>query len=136
MFSPGAYENSAPDGIGVLEVRGEGDAPEGEPRRFVPLKRAELRGEVVGPLASLRLVQVYGYSREQCGQVLEATAVAAGSGDGHRQLGVAGGQAGGGLDQGVHPLARHQPADAEHQRSGATQAQPGCGLPCGSSSLP
>src|SRR5262249_21208044 len=49
-----------------LEVVGNGDgqgagggAP---PRRFVPLKRTELCGDVTGPLAALRLTQVFGYS--------------------------------------------------------------------------
>src|SRR5262245_49411193 len=72
MFNRAAYENSRPDGFGVLEVVGE---PSGEPhpaRRFVPLKRSELRGEVAGPLASLRLTQRFGYSREECDRVLEA----------------------------------------------------------------
>jgi Ca-activated chloride channel homolog len=70
MFNPQAYENSGPEGISVLEiVDGE---QESEARRFVPLKRTGLRGEVTGPLASLCLTHVYGYSREQCDQVLEA----------------------------------------------------------------
>jgi Ca-activated chloride channel family protein len=70
MFNPQAYVNSGPDGIGVLEiVEGEGKQ---EARQFVPLRRTELRGEVTGPLASLRLTQVYGYSRAQCDRVLEA----------------------------------------------------------------
>src|SRR5258708_2105750 len=72
MFNPTAYENSTPDGISVLEVWEGTEAPEEGPRRFVPLKRTELRGEVTGPLASLCLAQVYGYSREQCDRVLEA----------------------------------------------------------------
>src|SRR5438445_3822849 len=72
MFNPGAYENSGPDGIGVLEIGNGAENPEGQPRQFVPLKRTELRGEVTGPLASLRLTQVYGYSREQCDRVVEA----------------------------------------------------------------
>lgn len=72
MLSPAAYENAAPEGIGVLEIQGGPEAPEGQPRQFVPLKRTELKGEVTGPLASLRLVQLYGYSREQCDRVLEA----------------------------------------------------------------
>ena len=55
MFHPSAYENARPDGFGVLEVVGDGDA--GQARRFVPLRRTELRGEVVGPLAALRLTQ-------------------------------------------------------------------------------
>ena len=69
MFNPRYFENSRPDGFGVLEVVGDGA---GESRRFVPLKRTELRGEVAGPLAGLRLTQVFGYSAEQCDRVLEA----------------------------------------------------------------
>jgi Ca-activated chloride channel family protein len=67
MLNPKAYENSRPDGFGVLEI-----VDEKELRLFVPLKRTELSGEVTGPLASLRLTQVYGYSREQCDKTLEA----------------------------------------------------------------
>jgi Ca-activated chloride channel homolog len=69
MFNPNAYENSRPDGFGVLEVSGDG---EGGPRRFVPLRRTELRGEVTGPLAGLRLAQVFGYAASECDRVLEA----------------------------------------------------------------
>ena len=71
MFNPAAYENSRADGISVLEIidaNGDGE----EPRRFVPLQRTELRGEVVGPLAALRLTQVYRFSRQQCDKVIEA----------------------------------------------------------------
>lgn len=70
MFGKGVYENSKPGGLPLLQV----SAPEEEqaPPRFVPLKRSELRGEVSGPLAALRLTHVYGYSREQCDQTLEA----------------------------------------------------------------
>ncbi len=73
MFSPRAYENSRPDGIGVLEVVKEAGGENEGPRLFVPLKRTELHGEVVGPLAALRLVQVYCYTHSQCNQVLEAS---------------------------------------------------------------
>ncbi len=67
MFNRTAYENSRPDGIGVLEI------VDGEERsQFVPLKRTELKGEIVGPLGSLHLTQVYGYSKEQLDKVLEA----------------------------------------------------------------
>lgn len=69
MFNLGAYENSRPDGISVLEVLGENE--DSAPRRFVPLRRTELRGEVAGPLASLRLTQVFRFAREECDQVLE-----------------------------------------------------------------
>src|SRR3954470_19997362 len=70
MFNPSCFENSRPDGFGGLEVVGNGDA--NQARRFVPLKRTELRGEVAGPLAALRLTQVFGYSAAQCDRVLEA----------------------------------------------------------------
>lgn len=69
MFNPQIYENSRADGIGVLEVAGATEQPQ---RRFVPLKRTELHGAVVGPLADLRLRQVFGYARTVCEQVLEA----------------------------------------------------------------
>jgi Ca-activated chloride channel family protein len=78
MFSPTAYENARPDGVAVLEivetgVPGSGAASEAHAvRRFVPLKRTELRGEIVGPLAALRLTHCFGYTREQCDRVLEA----------------------------------------------------------------
>lgn len=72
MFNRAVYENSGPDGIGVLEVRDGGKRGQDEPRMFVPLKRTELRGEIAGPLASLRLVQVFGYTKEQMDKVLEA----------------------------------------------------------------
>ncbi|GIV98462.1 MAG: hypothetical protein KatS3mg057_3119 [Herpetosiphonaceae bacterium] len=52
MFNPRAYENSRPDGIGVLEVvGGDGEREEGQ-RRFVPLRRTELRGDLLGPPGS------------------------------------------------------------------------------------
>jgi Ca-activated chloride channel family protein len=55
--------------VSVLEVVGLG---EGSEQQFVPLRRTELKGEAVGPLASLTLTHTYGYTREQCDQVLEA----------------------------------------------------------------
>lgn len=69
MFNPAAYENSRAGGIGVLEVKPE---EEGGAPQFVPLRRSELHGEIVGPLAALRLVQAYGYTREQSDKTLEA----------------------------------------------------------------
>src|SRR4051812_3601705 len=74
MFNPKCYENSQPDGFGVLEVVGDGREGDGDhpQRRFVPLRRTELRGDVVGPLAGLRLIQVFGYSASQCDRVIEA----------------------------------------------------------------
>src|SRR5262245_45954571 len=72
MFNPKTFANSRPDGIGVLEITGEDDNQPNRPSLFVPLKRTELCGEVIGPLASLRLMQIYGYSKEQCERTLEA----------------------------------------------------------------
>jgi Ca-activated chloride channel homolog len=91
VFNSKAFWNSRPDGIPVLEIvdqqgpsEGPSSSPRGDsvapapdlgkegPRLFVPLKRTELRGDVTGPLAALRLTQMYGYTRLQCNRVLEA----------------------------------------------------------------
>jgi Ca-activated chloride channel family protein len=72
MFHPGAFENARPDGISVLEIVPEAEPGDTPPRRFVALRRTNLRGEIAGPLASLRLSQVYRFTREQCDHVLEA----------------------------------------------------------------
>lgn len=64
MFNRTVYENSLVDGISVLEIVNGADRPDEEPSQFVPLKRTVLTGEIVGPLASLQLTQVYGYSKE------------------------------------------------------------------------
>ena len=72
MFNPAIYENSRPDGIPVLEIAPETEPKEDQPRLFVPLKRSELRGEVIGPLAALRLIQTFGYTRAQLDKVIEA----------------------------------------------------------------
>jgi Ca-activated chloride channel family protein len=75
MLDPHGYENSRPDGFSVLEVIASGEGGHGDgngPRRFVPLKRTDLRGQVAGPLAALRLTQVFGYTAAECDKVLEA----------------------------------------------------------------
>ncbi len=69
MFNRSAYHNSRPGGVGVLEVVEMEEAP--EQQHFVPLRRTELRGEVVGPLAALTLIHTYGYSREKCDKTLQ-----------------------------------------------------------------
>lgn len=75
MFSRRMFDNTRPDGIPVMEIvpsaPGTTDAAE-TPQQFVPLKRSVLTGEVIGPLAALRLTLVYGYTRAQYAQVLEA----------------------------------------------------------------
>lgn len=77
MLNPGLFENSRGGGFGVLEIiRGlfgaEDTLPPPSVRHFAPLKRSELRGGVFGPLASLRLTQVFGYTKAQCPKTLEA----------------------------------------------------------------
>ncbi|MCC2668440.1 MAG: Vault protein inter-alpha-trypsin [Armatimonadetes bacterium] len=72
MINPTHFENSRPDGVPVLEIV---EAPPKErpgPRRFVPLRRSEVTGDLSGPVASLTLTQLFSYSREECGDVLEA----------------------------------------------------------------
>jgi Ca-activated chloride channel family protein len=72
MFHTRAYENVRPDGFSVLEIPPTPDSPRDAPRRFVPLRRTALTGTITGPLAALRLTQVYGFSRDECDQVVEA----------------------------------------------------------------
>ncbi len=72
MLNPQAYENSRPDGIGVLEIAGGPEGEEPRPRRFVPLRRTDLKGEVAGPLAALRLVQTFGLPATEGDRAIEA----------------------------------------------------------------
>ena len=67
MFNRAGFWNSRPDGVGVLEVVDGGDA-----RRFVPLRRTAISGEVAGPLAALRVTHTYSFSRAECEHTLEA----------------------------------------------------------------
>jgi Ca-activated chloride channel family protein len=69
MFNSSHFENSRPNGIPVLEVVTDSET---RAKQFIPLIRTSLLGEVTGPLASLKVVQTYRYSREQCDKVLEA----------------------------------------------------------------
>lgn len=71
MFSPFAYDNSGSGGIAVLEVRENGRPPGAAPR-FVPLRRTQLLGSIIGPLAELRVEHVYSFSREQYAKPIEA----------------------------------------------------------------
>jgi Ca-activated chloride channel homolog len=72
MFSRSVYDNSRSGGVGVLEVSRERREGEPAPRQFVPLKRTDIAGDVIGPLATMRVTQTYGYSRLQCPLTLEA----------------------------------------------------------------
>ncbi len=68
MFNPTLFENSQPDGFPVLEITGTDDSK----LCFVPLKRTDLKGEVIGPLATLHLTQTFLFTREQFGENVEA----------------------------------------------------------------
>ncbi len=72
MFRRHTFENSRPDGFPVLEIANGEPREGGLQRLFVPLKRTLLRGEIVGPLAAMRLTQTFGYSAAACDKVLEA----------------------------------------------------------------
>ncbi|MDO8672770.1 MAG: VIT and VWA domain-containing protein [Dehalococcoidia bacterium] len=70
MFNPRAFENSAPEGVGVLEVAGKEKT--GKLNRFIPLKMTIVGGTVGGPLAAMTITHTYGYPRSLCDKVLEA----------------------------------------------------------------
>ena len=67
MFNPRMFENARPDGFPVLEIVPPPGDPEEQPqpRLFVPLQRTDLIGEIVGPVAALRLAQHFLFTREQ-----------------------------------------------------------------------
>ncbi len=69
MFNKVLFDNSRSDGFPVMEVATT--RPEA-PRQFVPLRRTELQGQVIGPLADLRLLQYFGFRRAECDKTLEA----------------------------------------------------------------
>jgi Ca-activated chloride channel family protein len=68
MLNSRSFYNSRPDGYAVLEVIP--DESNG-PRRFVPLKRTDLAGNVTGPLANLTLTQTFSFT-EPADAVIEA----------------------------------------------------------------
>ena len=72
MLNRVMYENSGPEGHPVLEVIQAEPKGETAAHLFVPLKRTTLQGSVVGPLAALRLVQHFGFTRAQSDKVMEA----------------------------------------------------------------
>ncbi|MCE9560456.1 MAG: VIT and VWA domain-containing protein [Planctomycetes bacterium] len=69
MLNAKAFHNSRSDGFGVLEIASDKPKPSA-PRRFVPLKRTDLAGNVAGPLATLTLTQTFALSEPQA--VIEA----------------------------------------------------------------
>ncbi len=72
MLNRAMYENTGPEGHPVLEVVQEEPKGETGAHLFVPLKRTTLQGGVVGPLAAFRLVQRFGFTRQQSERVIEA----------------------------------------------------------------
>lgn len=66
MFNAIRFENSLPDGIGVLEV------VNAKANRFIPMIRTELDGIIGGPLAELALTQVFQFSKDLFPHVVEA----------------------------------------------------------------
>src|SRR5262245_11575807 len=71
VFDPNRFENSRRDRMPYMCVLWPKSS--GIPDGFVPLQRTTLTGTISGPLARLRLVQVFGYSRTECDRVVEAT---------------------------------------------------------------
>jgi Ca-activated chloride channel family protein len=70
MFHPTRFENSQPDGFPVLEI--EEAERKTERRRFIPLRKTILTGEVLGPLATLHLTQTFLFTKKQFGKPVEA----------------------------------------------------------------
>ena len=66
MLNQKRYDNSMPDGMGVLEVGRERNV------WFIPLQRTELEGVIGGPVAELALTQVFIFSKTEMPKVVEA----------------------------------------------------------------
>ena len=73
MFNPTSFENSLPGGSAVLQVVDAAIGADERRQRFVPLRLTALSGEIVGPLAALHVEHTFGYSRQTCAKVLEAS---------------------------------------------------------------
>jgi Ca-activated chloride channel family protein len=71
IFDTGMFDNTRRNHGACLKV--VPDEQGGILEGFVPLRQTTLSGGIVGPLARLRLVQVFSYSRAECDRVLEAT---------------------------------------------------------------
>ena len=75
VFNPRTFENARPDGFPVLEIMPRPDRPDcttSQWRQFVPLHRTDLIGEIVGPVASLQLIQRFRFSAAQQPTPIEA----------------------------------------------------------------
>jgi len=70
VFDPGMFDNARRNHCACLVV--VPDERRGVPDGFVPLRQTTLSGSIVGPLARLRLVQVFSYAKTECDRVLEA----------------------------------------------------------------
>jgi Ca-activated chloride channel family protein len=70
VFDPGMFDNARRNHAAWLQVLP--DPRQGIPEGFVPLRQTTLTGSVAGPLARLRLVQVFSYTRAECDRVVEA----------------------------------------------------------------
>ncbi len=68
-FNPSHYYNSRGDGHATMEVV-SGDSTRSS--LFVPLRRTELTGSLVGPLASVSVTHTFGFSSEQSDKVIQA----------------------------------------------------------------
>jgi Ca-activated chloride channel family protein len=66
IFDTGMFDNARRNHAACLQIVG------GSLDGFVPLRQTTLSGTIVGPLARLRLVQLFGYTRAECDRVLEA----------------------------------------------------------------
>jgi Ca-activated chloride channel family protein len=71
VFDTGMFDNARRNQCACLRI--VPDPKRGVLDGFVPLRQTTLSGSVVGPLAQLRLVQVFSYTRAECDHVLEAT---------------------------------------------------------------
>lgn len=69
IFNSVIYENSMPDGIGILEVI---DPSSRKKRLFVPLSETHLSGVVTGPLASFQITQVFSFTKATFNHTIEA----------------------------------------------------------------
>lgn len=69
IFNSVIYENTLPQGMGVLEIA---DPSEQKKRLFIPLTLTEVTGTITGPLASFTLTQVFSYPSTAFNHPIEA----------------------------------------------------------------
>lgn len=70
MFNRSSYENARLGGIPAMEIVSPDSQPD-QPVLFVPLRRSDLTGTVVGPLADLRLNQLFRFERSVLDKTVE-----------------------------------------------------------------